>query len=276
MKIIGDFTVLLLGTRGSIATPNSHTLLYGGNTHSTLVNVDGRAIIFDGGTGILSQSDYPLWSQLPHRIDIFLSHYHLDHIIGLPLFMPFFDSQHECHLYGPAYGGLGCEEILSKLFVPPFWPIQLDKLPANLTFHTIELQQELILDDDITLSFLMLNHPDGSVGFRLCHNGKAFCHILDHEHTEAFTPTLSAFVYGCDLMICDASYSEKEYDGKVGFGHSTIEGMAAFSETAKVKHLLLSHHASAKTDSSLAETEKQLVQNYPHCSLAKEGMVIAL
>ncbi|MEG2074617.1 MAG: MBL fold metallo-hydrolase, partial [Angelakisella sp.] len=186
------------------------------------------------------------------------------------------DSECECHIYGPRHEGMDCEEILGKLFAPPFWPIALDKLPAKLSFHSFDVVEEMPLGDDITLGFLPLNHPNGAFGFRLCHGGKVFCYVLDHEHTPEYSHLLSAFVHRCDLLLCDATYTAEEYDRKRGFGHSAMETMAEFAETAEVKRLLLSHHGTDKTDAMLSVLEARLHRDYPHCAFARDGMEVLL
>src|SRR5262245_19868032 len=93
--------VTLFGTRGSVATPGSETARYGGNTSTIEIRAaDGTVLVLDAGTGICR-----LGRQLPpdlRRVDILLTHLHMDHIQGLGFFAPLYNPAIEVHIWGPA------------------------------------------------------------------------------------------------------------------------------------------------------------------------------
>src|SRR5687768_18212491 len=84
------------GTRGSIPSPGSQTVRYGGNTPCVeLRTSEGWLIILDAGTGIreLGRSLIDRANGAPIQGDIFVSHGHWDHIQGLPFFAPILDRK---------------------------------------------------------------------------------------------------------------------------------------------------------------------------------------
>src|SRR5437899_10586525 len=116
--------VTLWGTRGSIATPGPETLRYGGNTACVEVRgKDGTVVVLDAGTGIRR-----LGRTLPaslSRVDVLLTHLHMDHIQGLGFFAPLRRPNTEVHLWGPASTPLQLRERLSRYLSPPLFPVHL-------------------------------------------------------------------------------------------------------------------------------------------------------
>ena len=81
--------VTLWGTRGSLASPGPETTRYGGNTSCVEVRAnDGTLLVLDAGTGIRRLGDAIIDSV--KRVDVLLTHLHMDHIQGLGFFEPLF------------------------------------------------------------------------------------------------------------------------------------------------------------------------------------------
>lgn len=265
--------ITLLGTRGSVPNPSKDNILYGGNTQCVSVVQDDCNILLDGGTGLLCAP-----SITSGRVfHILLSHYHLDHINGIPLFPPLFDPGCTVHFYGPTFEGREPGYWLGKVFRPPFWPVSLEEFPAAVAFHTVTPGASFVLPGTVEVTTLSLNHPNGAIGYGLCKGGKRLCYISDHEHTPAYGAALSAFVAGCDLMIADACYTREQYVArKVGFGHSVFEDIAALAAGAGVKKLVITHHDGDNNDCRLAVLEQALQRDYPNSLFAREGAVTEL
>ena len=86
-----SLSVRFWGVRGSIACPGPATLRYGGNTPCVEVNCGGDTLILDAGTGIRALGTALVRAKSDAAaFDIFLSHGHIDHVIGLPFFAPLF------------------------------------------------------------------------------------------------------------------------------------------------------------------------------------------
>ena len=127
--------VTLYGTRGSVASPGPETAGYGGNTSTVEVcGSDGTLLVLDAGTGIRR-----LGQQVPRtmsRIDILLTHLHMDHIQGLGFFAPLYNPAIEIHIWGPSSSTLSLEARLSRYLSPPLFPVHLRDLP-RLTCHQL-------------------------------------------------------------------------------------------------------------------------------------------
>src|SRR6476660_2971635 len=115
--------VTLRGTRGSMANAGPDTVRYGGNTSCVEVRGDeGTVLVLDAGTGILGLGD-----ALPYapRIDILLTHLHMDHIQGLGFFKPLFRPDVEVHIWGPPSVTLSMRERLARYLSPPLFPVRI-------------------------------------------------------------------------------------------------------------------------------------------------------
>ncbi len=247
--------VTLWGTRGSLPSPGQETVRYGGNTACVEVEVEGAAIILDAGTGI-RELGVRLQGQR-QRIDILLSHLHVDHIQGLGFFAPLFEAHREVHIWGPVSTTLGLRARLARYLSPPLFPVPIRELPSDLVLHDLPLDSFQI--GAVEISAQLICHPGPTVGYRLTDGRSALTYIPDHE------PALGArefpgppdWISGlglardCDLLIHDAQYLEEEYDDHVGWGHSTIPHTLAFAALAGVRKLVTFHHDPWHSDDLL-------------------------
>src|SRR5579862_2974356 len=124
------------GTRGSISTPGPETIRYGGNTSCLEVRGrKGELVILDAGTGIRRLGEHV--TPDVRRIDILLTHLHMDHIQGLGFFGPLYDPRREVHIWGPASTTMDLRTRLSRYLSPPLFPVLLRDLPCKLTLHEL-------------------------------------------------------------------------------------------------------------------------------------------
>lgn len=245
------------GCRGSLAAPGPETVRYGGNTSCVEVRLaDDRLVVVDAGTGIRGLG-VALGKERPDRIDILLSHLHLDHIEGLGFFTPLWDPGCEIHIWGPPSPVKSLQERITTYLSPPLFPIHLENIPSTLVFHdTPETEWEL---GPARVLAQPVSHPGPTVGFRIDEDGKVFCYISDHEPAlgvdmSSVSPEwLSGFAlaYGADVLLHDAQYTEEEYPQKVGWGHSSIAHTVTFGLITKVERLLMFHHDPLHTDADL-------------------------
>lgn len=287
----GRFQVRFWGTRGSIATPGPATVKYGGNTACTEVRCADQLLILDAGTGIrpLGVSLLKEFEQEPMQGHIFVGHTHWDHIQGFPFFAPAFREGNEFTIYSLR----GAEKPLEKVFRgqmdSDYFPVRLSDMKAKLEF--CELQSEVDLGET-KVSYTFLNHPGLAVGFRIHFGGRSVGYISDHETYARLNPDgpkpnpldldIARFVEHVELLICEAQYTEEEYEQKRGWGHSTFLDVLERAAQAQVKRLAIFHHDPSHEDAFLDEIqefcEKRIAErNYPFtCLLAQEGMTIEL
>jgi hypothetical protein len=169
--------VTLYGTRGSIPAPGPETMRYGGNTPAVKVCAEnGAVLVLDAGTGIRR-----LGAQLSTtatRVDILLTHLHMDHIQGLGFFPPLYNPAVEVHLWGPASSTLSLEARLSRYLSPPLFPIHLRDLPSVSCHHVPRSSFDI---GPFRILTALVSHPGPTVGYRIEADGGVLCYLSDHE-----------------------------------------------------------------------------------------------
>ncbi len=242
------------GTRGSLATPGRDTIRYGGNTSCVEIQGDdGATLVLDAGTGIR-----PLGESIQRgiaRLDILLTHLHMDHIQGLGFFDPLFWPELDVHLWGPSSTTQGLHARLTRYLSPPLFPVRLADLPCSLTLHDVVAEPKFRIGR-FEIEAGLVCHPGPTVGYRIHGDGGVVTYIPDHEPflgedeldlDSPWIPGLS-LARDADLLIHDAQFSDEEYPLYVGWGHSSIEHTLAFARAAGVRHLAPFHHDPSHTD----------------------------
>ena len=248
--------VTLWGTRGSLAAPGAETMWYGGNTSCVEVRgADDAVLICDTGTGIRR-----LGTTLPRsirRLDILLTHLHMDHLQGLGFFAPLNNPAAEVHIWGPASPTLSLEKRLMRYLSPPLFPVRLRELPCRLFLHEVPCGDFDV--GEFHIASALICHPGPTVGYRITTAQGTLAYLSDHEPTLGVLrfplagEWTSGYVLaaGVDLLIHDAQYSNEEYANCVGWGHSTVQQAMTFAALAAAKHLVLFHHDPTHTDEDL-------------------------
>ncbi|MFN2548844.1 MAG: MBL fold metallo-hydrolase [Myxococcales bacterium] len=267
------------GVRGSVASPGGGTLKTGGNTSCVEVRCADETVIFDLGTG-LRPLGLALMRKAPVRASIFLSHYHWDHIAGLPFFAPAYDPKSELVIHGATRRGCDVRQILSGQMIDPYFPVDLGVLNARLRFVTLQ-DGGLAHMGGAVVRAAELNHPGGALGFRLEHEGRSMVYATDFEHGTSADDRLVELARGADLMVFDAQYTPAEYVGngvmsKKGWGHSTYEVGAKIAQRARVKKLALYHHAPERDDRGIEKLAALAKKLHPGAFAAREGLEIKL
>jgi phosphoribosyl 1,2-cyclic phosphodiesterase len=248
--------VNLWGTRGSLAAPGPETVRYGGNTSCVSIEgTDGSWLVLDAGTGIRN-----LGRNLPSdlkRIDVLLTHLHMDHLQGLPFFAPIRDPDIETHIWGPASTMMSLKSRLQRYVSPPLFPVSIRDLSPTLYFH--ELSFDMFEIGEFCIISQLVIHPNPTVGYRITTKEKTVTYLPDHEPMLG-APTFPrspewtsgyALAKRADLLIHDTQYTPEEYENRVGFGHSNMVQAFEFAELANVKHFVPFHHDPAHSDDQL-------------------------
>ena len=262
------------GVRGSIPTPEPYAIGIGGNTSCVSVQVDDHLVIFDAGTGLrnlgqyIENKDCSQW-----KGSILLSHYHWDHIQGLPFFEPAYRRQNRFRIYGKPKHGIRIEDILAEQMESPFFPVDMDSLEGLVTFEPVQEGMSFTITPKVTIRTIGLNHPNGAIGYRLEHPDGSICYISDHEHpVEGLDRAVVDFVHDATILIHDAQYMPLEKKGsKSGWGHSSWEDAVLIAKKAGVNRLFLYHHDPIRTDSELLALLSDAKKIFSHVEIAKES-----
>lgn len=246
--------VTIWGTRGSLATPGPETERYGGNTAGLEVRgSDGTILVLDAGTGIRR-----LGGTIPRdigRIDLLLTHLHMDHIQGLGFFAPLHNPNIEIHIWGPASTTLSLHERLARYLSPPLFPVRLRDLPSDLHLHEVPCGGFEI--GEFHISSALVCHPGPTVGYRIEDaSGATLTYLPDHEPALGLrgtylTPDWTSgysLAREADLLFHDAQYTDEEYTRCIGWGHSSLTQALGFAELAGARHLVPFHHDPSHTD----------------------------
>ncbi len=247
--------VRLWGTRGSVASPGADTVRYGGNTSCVEVRTDGALLVLDAGTGIR-----PLGVSLrghTGRIDLLLTHLHLDHLQGIGFFEPVFRPDTEVHVWGPPSTTQSLRERLSRYLSPPLFPVRLRDLSSAVELHDVPHRPFTI--GDVTVRGDAIIHPGATVGYRISNGSASVAYLPDHEPALGaprfpIAPEWTsghALADGVDILIHDAQYTADEYPSRVGWGHSSIEHTWALAVQAGARRLVTFHHDPSHSDAQL-------------------------
>jgi phosphoribosyl 1,2-cyclic phosphodiesterase/CheY-like chemotaxis protein len=250
------------GTRGSIPKPGPKTVRYGGNTSCVEVRSSaGTIVMLDCGTGAVALGAELMQSgNKPLRGHLLISHTHWDHIQGLPFFAPLFVPGNEFDVYAPRGFEQSVRETLAGQMQHTYFPVELAQLGAAIRYH--DLTEGVFNLGDIKVSTQYLNHPALTLGYRLEADGVTVVYACDHEpHSRALAygsgelggqdQRHAEFIAGADLLIHDAQYRAAEYEGKIGWGHSTLEYVVAIAQLAEVKRVALTHHDPMRDDDTI-------------------------
>jgi phosphoribosyl 1,2-cyclic phosphodiesterase len=274
-----DLRLEFWGVRGTVPTPALDRLGHGGNTTCLAARLaEDEYLVLDCGSGVrlLGMEIQKRSAGRPVRIHILFSHYHFDHIEGLPLFPPLYDRNATIRVHGVAPEGRTLQNTLETFIAPPYFPVRLSGTPARMEY--VELRGEPFSIGPLEVSTLSLNHPDGCVAYRFDRGGRRVVFATDHEHGDpAVDEALASFSQGANYLIYDATYVPAEYETlRKGWGHSTWYAAVLTARAAGARHLVLFHHHPEHTDTELEEILVVAQKEFPGTLVAREGMSIPL
>jgi phosphoribosyl 1,2-cyclic phosphodiesterase len=265
--------------RGSVPAPGPSTTRYGGNTACVEVKCGDELLIFDLGTGVRALGEQLGSDGL--KAHVFVSHYHYDHLQGLPFFTPMFDPRSRFTFYGPTRLGRTVQDVIVGQMQQPYFPVTAEMVfRAQVTYRPFAEGDRLQLGEAVVTA-LEVNHPGGNLAYRVDYRGRSVVYATDCEHGSDRDAKLEAFSQGADLVIYDAMYSEDEYMGrvgspKIGWGHSTWQNAIRLADNASVKKLCLFHHDPTRTDRDLEAVLRQVRRQRPDAFGAREGQIVSL
>ena len=252
------------GTRGSIPSPGSQTVRYGGNTPCVEVRTaDDWLVILDAGTGIreLGWALIERMNGAPIAGDIFLTHAHWDHIQGIPFFAPMFSRGNHFTIWGSRSLETSIDRVVRDQMSPVVFPVTFEELDATIDFRHVT-DGETFAGSGYAVSAMEVRHPGGALAYRFVESGAdhaALVYVSDNElgaSDRYATPVdwrarFVDFVRGADLLVHDTTYTTPEYEQHRGWGHSTYREAAELAIEAGARTLVLFHHEPRRTDDEL-------------------------
>ncbi len=274
------------GVHGSLPRPGPTTLKYGGNTPCVEVRSRTSLIIFDAGSGIRDLGDDLVKragdsQSSPVNITghIFFSHLHWDHVQGFPFFAPAYVNGNVFHLYGVRQSGMSVEQVMRRQMSKPYFPVELEDMEAELRFYDLE-SGDVITVNDATITTLGLNHPGGSLGYRVDQEGRSVIYATDTDNVKNMDKSFLEFASDVDVLIFDNMFTPDQYWGvsdslsRDGWGHSTWEAAVKFAKEANAGKLVLFHHGNRDAEVERIETHAKAV--FPGALAAYEGLEIEI
>lgn len=289
------------GVRGSYPTADASTQRIGGNTSCVEILAAGRRLIFDAGTGII-----PLGKELcegtsaPPAAYVFLSHTHIDHVMGLCFFEPLLTPKAHTFILGPGDGRGALTRSLRHLTHGHLFPVSLDELKGKKEIFSLgggevvrfrprghrPITQGRAVSgngaDELYVTTLKSPaHPlNGVMLYRVHYKNRSVVYATDIEQQEGGYPEVIEFARGADLLIHDAQYLREEFFSRTkprkGWGHSTVEMAVEVAKKAAVKRLALFHHEPMHDDKTMGKIARRAKRLFPATLVAHEGMEIAL
>ncbi|MEO8099215.1 MAG: MBL fold metallo-hydrolase [Acidobacteriota bacterium] len=264
------------GVRGSAAVPGPTTVEFGGNTSCVQLEIPhADAVLFDAGTGIRN-AGVELLAQAagkPLHVHLFLTHFHWDHIQGLPFFPPLFSPANKVTIYSSGFSA-PLKQALSGLMAAPYFPITFESFPAQVELVDLASPADL---DFMQVRPIEVNHPQGACAYRVDTAHGSMVYSPDREHGDARLDELFVReVQGTSALVLDSQYTPAEYEAHRGWGHSTWVEAVKVAKAASVGKLVLFHHDPSHSDEMLRVIEHDARQEFAQSYVAREGWAVEL
>lgn len=266
------------GVRGSICRAGEAFVRYGGNTTCADIRLsDDEWLVLDCGTGMgtLDSMLSRAGGGRALHFHVLLTHYHRDHLDGLPFFRPLYDPACSFTFYGFPWEDMGVREALETGLRPPWFPVPLDATQSSKSY--VDLAGSPFRIGGIEISTTRLFHPQGSTAYRLERSGRAIVFATDTEYGDSDCDAgLAALSMGATVLVHDAQYTPEEYHNHRGHGHSTWRHALEMARRSDAERLVLFHHDPDRSDDELDAIAKHARSSFERVECAREGASYAL
>ena len=277
----GKSYIKFWGVRGSNPTPDKNKMQFGGDTSCVEIRTkNNELIILDMGTGLRNLGKQIVEDDTyPSEINIFLSHYHWDHIMGFFYFAPLYDSKFTINIHG--YNGkTSIKDLTEALINKNFWPVDESTYKAKINFIELDKstnKEKLVKINKSVIYYSIHPHPNGANSFKIETNNKKIVYITDCEHPEGkLNPNVISISDEADFLIHDSHYTINDLTNHKGWGHSSWKQAADVSITSRVKNLILFHYSPEYDDEKIIEIEKNAKKKFVNTIASYQGLLIEL
>ncbi len=277
-KSTNKFLVKFWGVRGLIPTPGEETNLYGGNTACTEMQIGGKSLIFDGGTGLRVLGKSLLDKQPQLVAHLFFTNAQTNRIQGFPFFAPAFLSQNCLHIYGTAASnGASIKQSLSDQMLLPHFPYPLQVMESELQFYNLN-PDKLVAIDDVTVQVKLINNTTKSIGYRITWKDYSVAYITDLQSKidDCDQESIMELAQGADLLIANPNYINSDIRDSQKLIDCYWINVVDLARKTSVKKLVFSNHHPNHEDDFLEEVQIRLTNEFESAILAREGMSISI
>ena len=264
------------GVRGSVPWGTPSAMGHGCNTPCLEVTDErsGETLVLDAGSGIVGLSLH--LTGAPRELPILLTHYHWDHLQGLPFVEQLYAPGWRPRIIAPASEARAADWV-DTIFSSPFFPVPYERLPNRPTVELITPGTRQL--GAFTVRSLPLNHPGGAMAYRIsaAGSGKDLVYATDHEFGDPrYDEPIAEFARGAGALVLDAHFTPDEIGQYRGWGHSDWRQCAEFGSAAGAQKVFLFHHKPGRRDSELAHITVDAQQVFAATECASEGAAFEL
>lgn len=269
------------GCRGTSPVSHPDFFGYGGDTTSFLIEGEGgENILIDAGTGLRNLSPRLGQGAESGSALLLVTHYHLDHLMGLPAMPQLYDRRWQFEIAGPELEGHRLDGVMKSLLDRPFWPLQLCDLEAHIRFRPLPELRASGQWGGLTYRWCAVPHPGGCVAYRIDEPGTGASVVIatDTEWSSATADQRASLLAlcrtpePCRLLLMDGQYDDSTYLSHKGWGHSRWAEVADVARETGVQEAWVIHHDPSLDDRRLAEREAGLRSYAARCRFARTGM----
>ena len=269
------FRFTVRGARGSTPVGGPAFVRFGEATTCFSLETDAGVLVIDAGTGALALGrELAARNPMP-EITLLFTHFHLDHLIGLPPFAPLCRADTRVRLMADAQRPEAWRETVRGFMQPPLWPVPLERAGARVDFTDLPMTRGHVDIYGVRVSWCPVRHPQGCLAYRLEFPGMQIVVATDREPGQPeMDAAFRAFCRGADVLICDAQYLPEEYPTRRGWGHGTWQEAVTQAQAAGVRALILTHHDQTREDAEVDRIVNLARERFPATQAAFGGMVV--
>ena len=275
--VISMTRVTIFGARGSTPVSGAEVLRFGGQTTCFGIEYDDQFLIVDAGsglTGACARLDARAGSR---EITILMTHYHMDHLVGLFSFPYRHHPDYRITIVSCAQSHGDFQATLESSIGGACWPVSLAESAAEINYHDLSQSDGQLTRGALHITALPIPHPQSCLAYRIESPDGIVVIATDVEiESDDDKHDLAAFCANADLLLFDAQFTPEEYDHVRGWGHSTWEQAARFGRDCGVAKLVLTHHDSTRTDTQIDEIVTRARGLFAATEAAAAGMVLCL